>query len=481
MKSQTERPTRRPDGQRPPRSNKARNYHRQTAHGVEAKRDGKPLIFGWGGHLSHKEKIRVQRRAIWGFTTFIGVVMVAVLVGTWINYNIIVPSQPITAVNGHQIPQSEFRKMVALKTLIGNNNLNGRNGLTAQRIAAEKQDATQLEIINTTTKTVDSLNKQIKALPAGPSQKRTDLNSQLKTAQQTLTNAQNKHQDLSSTINTLTQTTIPLEQQVFTQPQIGSDSATWLQDDELIREWLTNQTAALQNKINPGASQVSSALNDLRVNVHTTTTYSSLLSQMGVSDSDMQAMMIIKLRRDNMQNYLSSKTVSPAYQVLARSMTISTKASADSILKQLKADGGVDFGKIAKAKSQDAATAVSGGELGWLARGQYAQSEGTATVDNWIFDPARTINEISPVLTENGTFRIVQILSIDPARVIDAKTLQSLQASALNNWLEELKANPANVLTTPDANMLTDANNLPPTTILPASAPAQAPNTNAVP
>src|SRR5579859_4147293 len=171
MKSSTERPSQRPSSQRPPRSNKAKNYKRQTAHGVEARRDGKPLIFGWGKHLSHKEKLQLQRRAVWGFTGLIGLALVLVLIGAWVDNNIIVPGETITTVNGHQIPQSQFRKMVALQTLLKNNDLNGRNGLTAQRIANEKLDAAQLQIIDTDTKTVTSLDAQIKALPAGPSPK----------------------------------------------------------------------------------------------------------------------------------------------------------------------------------------------------------------------------------------------------------------------------------------------------------------------
>lgn len=472
MKSSTERPTQRPSGQKPPRSNRAKHYNRQTAHGVEARRDGKPLIFGWGKHLSHKEKIQFQRRVIWGFTALIGLVLILVLVGAWIDLNIIVPGQTITTVNGHQIPQSEFRKMAALQTLLKNNDLNGRNGLTSQRIANEKLDAAELQTINTDTKTVTSLQAQIKALPAGPSSQRTNLQSQLKTAQQNLTAAQSKHSELSSTISTLTTTSIPLEQQIFTQPQVESDSVQWLQEDELIREWLANQSVALQNKINPSSSQINKAMQDLQSNAPTTTTFSSLLSQMGVSNNDIQSMMVIKLRRDNMQNYLASQIVSPAYQVLARSMTIDTKAHAQTILAQLRADGGSDFGKVAKAKSTDSGTASSGGQLGWLARGQYTQTEGTGTVDNWIFDPRRTINEISPVLVENGSYRIVQILSIDPSRAIDTQTLQTLKTNALTDWLAELKALPGTVISAGNTTMMSDPNNLPPTSILPVGAPS---------
>ena len=189
MKSQTERPTqaRRPNNQRSTRSNRAKKYTKQTARGIDTRRDGKPLIFGWGKHLSHREKIKIQRRATWAFTAVIALVLIGVVLGTWINNNIIIPGLPITSVNGHPIPQSEYRKMVALKTLLEDNKLYGRNGLTAQSASVQQQDAAQKNIETTASNTINSLNKQIKALPPGPSQKRTDLNNQLKAAQTQLT------------------------------------------------------------------------------------------------------------------------------------------------------------------------------------------------------------------------------------------------------------------------------------------------------
>ncbi len=478
MKSQTERPPRRPANARSAktRSNKTNRYSRQTARGIEAKRDGKPLIFGWGKHLSHSEKTKLQRRSIWAFTGVIILVMVVVLVGSWINNNIIIPGLPITTVNGHQIPQSQFRKMVALKTLIEYNKLNGRNGLNAQHSSLETQNAAVLQNINSINATITSLNAQIAKLPKGPSAQRTDLNNQLKTQQAALATADAKQASLTSEIGTLTTNTIPLEEQVFTESQIATDSATWLQDDELIREWLANQSATLQNQINPTTSAVQKAINALAADVPTTTTYSSLLSQMGVSDSDMRDMMTIKLRRDNMQTYLASLIKSPAYQVHARSMTIDTMAHALTIYKQLQANDSTNFVQLAKKNSQDSATASKGGELVWLIRGQYAQNEGTATVDNWLFDPQRFVGELSPILQENGTFRILQILSIDPSRKVDATTLQTAQSNALANWLLEIRAEPKTSVSQPDPNKLLDPNNLPPTSLLPQSPPASPSN-----
>src|SRR5260370_38308257 len=117
MNSPTARPPRRPDNQRQTRSTKTRKYTKQTAH-VEARRDGKPLIFGWGGHLSRNEKNQLQRRAVWGTSIAIAVLVVAVVIISWLNINVITPSQPITSVNGHPIPQSTYRKLVAVKAQI---------------------------------------------------------------------------------------------------------------------------------------------------------------------------------------------------------------------------------------------------------------------------------------------------------------------------------------------------------------------------
>ncbi len=470
MKSQTERPV----NQRSTRSNKSKKYNKQTAH-IEARRDGTPLIFGWGKHLSHAEKMKIQRRATWTIAGLFGLLIVGTVVGFWITINIIVPGQPITSVNGHQIPQSQYRKMVAVNTQLELNKLYGSNGLVAQGKDLEKQDAAQLKTINDLTKQVDDLNKQIKALPAGPSQQRTDLENQLKATQKQLSDAQAKHQNLTQQISALNQNTIPLVKQSFTQSQVANDSVTWLQDDELIREWFTTQSTAIQNQVNPTTADVNKALNDLKATLPTSTSYNNFLSQMNISNDDAIAMLTVKARRDKMQNYLASQVVSPAYQVLSRAITTDTEANANKILQQLKNGG--DFGKIASKQSKDATTASSGGSLGWLARGQYALNQNAAVVENWLFSPSRYIFELSPVLKENGSYHIVQVLGIDPSRSIDATTLPTLKFNALSNWLLQQKALPTNTITPVDQAKLLDPMNLPPTSLLPAGAPSSGSST----
>ncbi|MEO7020400.1 MAG: peptidylprolyl isomerase [Ktedonobacteraceae bacterium] len=478
MRTSTERPVRKPASPRGKAVQNAKRYNKQTAH-VEARRDGKPLIFGWGTHLSHTAKVRIQRRATWGAAALVFLLLAAVFVGSWININIVIPGLPITSVNGHAIPQSQYRTMVAVKTQLELNKLYGPNGLTAQSTNLEKQDALQNQTITQTQTQITNLNAQIKKLPDGPSAQRTDLTTQLTAANKKLADAQTQDQKLQSQLSALNTTSIANAKQTFTQQQIGNDSAAWLQDDELIREWLQNQPAAIQAKINPSASQVNRAFTSLKTSMPQNNGYNTFLNQMGIGDSDIRSMLTIIGRRDNLQNYLAPMITSPSYQVLARQIVVPTKDGANKILSELQK--GQDFAKLAASDSKDSTTNTKGGALVWLTRYQYLSSEsgpgGPATVENWLFDSARKVNQISPVLFGNGSYYIVQITGLSGARPVTPAIVTELKGNALINWLQERGGNslplPDQKITTPDQNkMFNDPNNLPPNNILPAAAPA---------
>ena len=87
-----------------------------------------------------------------------------------------------------------------------------------------------------------------------------------------------------------------------------------------------------------------------------------------------------------------------------------------------------------------------------------------------MFAPARKLDELSPILYENGAYHIVQILAIDPARPVDAATLKTLKDNALSNWITEQHALPTTKITPVDQNKLLDPLNLPPD--LPLAAPS---------
>ncbi len=422
MKSQT---TRGPDTQRPTRSTKTRKYVKQTAH-FEARRDGKPIIFGWGGHLSRNEKNQLARRAVWAVTISLVALVVFILVGFWVNINIIVPNKTISSVNNQNIPQSDYHKMAVFKGELYNNQLNGVHGLIAQR------DALQSKINST---------KDEKQLA--------DLNAQLQT---------------------LTQTTIPNLQTLYVQSPLGNEAIEWLQEDIVLRNWLNKQSRSIQNQINPSDAAITKSMNDFKANFPKGIDYNTFLSKNSLSDNDMRAMMAVNLRRSTMQTYQALLITSPARQVQARIIAVATAADAQNIIKEIK--GGADFAKLAQEKSLDNTTKPKGGELGWLARGQYTKENGNnlrAVIDNWLFDPARKAGDLSPDLSENGTEHVVQIEAVDPSRPIDATMLQTLKDNALQAWL--LAQKEAYHITQADPNMLSDPLNMP--SFVPISPPQQ--------
>src|SRR5436853_5048850 len=245
MNSQTARPPRRSESQRSTRSAKNKKYVKQTAH-VEARRDGQPLVFGWGGHLSRSEKNRLQNRAVWTSTIAAIVLILAVIVGYWVNINVITPGLAITSVNGHPIPQSDYRKLLALKTQLEQNKIRGAHGLTAQRDNLKKQ-------ITEVSQSITDLNSQLQKAAPG-SIEHTNLAVQL-------ADAQAKQSSLNAQYQGLIQNGIPQDKQLFTQSQQGNESANWLQDNELISEWLATQNSAIQAKIEPSQDAVNRAIN----------------------------------------------------------------------------------------------------------------------------------------------------------------------------------------------------------------------------
>src|SRR6185437_3084996 len=108
--------------QKPPRQNarsraSTRNtqFKRQTAR-LEGRRDGKPLIFGWGGHLTKAQKLRIQHTAAFSFLGIvIGAVILTLVLGV-LNQNVFIPNQTFVTINGVKFSQDTYRKTLAYES-----------------------------------------------------------------------------------------------------------------------------------------------------------------------------------------------------------------------------------------------------------------------------------------------------------------------------------------------------------------------------
>ncbi len=133
-------------------------YRRQTAR-LEGRRDGKPLIFGWGGHLTKVQKNRIQTRAAYGLFAGVIIIIVGVLVFGVFQQNILIPNQTIASVNGQNISQDTFRKLMAYNSQTAWNQYSGlvqqQNQLATQLAAGDPQAMALNQTLTSEIQTVE--------------------------------------------------------------------------------------------------------------------------------------------------------------------------------------------------------------------------------------------------------------------------------------------------------------------------------------
>jgi parvulin-like peptidyl-prolyl isomerase len=115
-------------------------------------------------------------------------------------------------------------------------------------------------------------------------------------------------------------------------------------------------------------------------------------------------------------------------QVHARQIFTREEADANAILRQLKA--GADFATVAEEYDP-----IAKGELGWFAKGYLLQPSVEAAA--FALQPG----EFSEVIPSEIGFHIIQVIEIDPARLIPSELLLERQIQAVESWILDRRAN----------------------------------------
>ncbi len=100
------------------------------------------------------------------------------------------------------------------------------------------------------------------------------------------------------------------------------------------------------------------------------------------------------------------------------------RVQAEDLLKQLKS--GADFAELAKKSSQDTASAVKGGDLGWVSRGQMVKN-----FEDTVFMLKE--NELSGVVTTDYGFHIIQVLERQAPHLQTLDEVKSQIVTTLRN------------------------------------------------
>lgn len=401
-----------------PAANQTQRYRRQTAS-LEGIRDGTPLIFGWGRHLTRVQKARIQHLAAYIFTAVVVIAMIAVFIFGWVQQNVLIPNRTITSVNGTNITQDTYRKTLAYNAQDLWNRLQSELNLHAQY--------------------------------------------QQELAKSTSTSISNKDALLTQTIQS--------DEANYQQAQITQTTIQNLQEDQLIQEGaqqFEKRDHVPASTFTPSASAINAKLAAFKKAFPAGQSYSAFLQKDNLTEADVRAAIAISLRRNMMQKYLESQIKSPDQQAHLRRIETNTQAAAQQIYNQLSKDpnNAALWSKLAKADSLDTNSKDKGGDIGWV-----TPWTGDAALDNWVFASGRKTGDLSPVLKDaNGTFDVVQILGFEK-KTVDPTTLSSAKSNALFHWLTGLEYAPTTHISTPNSSMLTSTRNLPVTPSLSATLP----------
>jgi PPIC-type PPIASE domain len=394
-------------------------YRRQTARaGVEFRRDGKPLIFGWGRHLSRLQKNRIQVRATYSFFGIIVIAVVGIFAFGWLQQNVLIPNQTMVSVNSANISQDAFRKELAYQAQVLWNKL--QSEILQQQAASAKANAGDQS-------------------------------------------ANQRNQTLIALIQT--------DEASYQQATITQSTSDQLVQDQLIQQGIQQFEASgvPASHFTVTTKDVNARLDAFKKAFPKGETYQQFLSANSLSDDDVRASIRIDLRHDHMQTYLSSLLVSPTLQLHLRKIELDTLAHANSVRAQLLKDpSNATWSTLAKQSSLDPNTKTVGGDMGWVFRGN-----SDAAIENWAFGTTAKVNQISPVIKDtSGTFNIVEILGKDAKRAVDPSQLSAAKTNALDHWLSGQKADPRNHVGTPNQNMLSASRNMPVKPNLNASLPS---------
>jgi foldase protein PrsA len=151
----------------------------------------------------------------------------------------------------------------------------------------------------------------------------------------------------------------------------------------------------------------------------------------GLSEAEYKDIVEAALLRGKMEEYVGEQVPTSELQIHARHILLDTEAEALVALQRL--EDGEDFATLATEISTDTLTAESGGDLGWITKGERDEAFDEAAFD-------LPVGEISDVVETSDGFEIILVEERDENRELDEGTLAQRRSDAFQTWLMDLEA-----------------------------------------
>ncbi|MDE2769493.1 MAG: peptidylprolyl isomerase [Chloroflexota bacterium] len=117
-------------------------------------------------------------------------------------------------------------------------------------------------------------------------------------------------------------------------------------------------------------------------------------------------------------------------QIRASHIVVATEQAAETVIAQL--DALQPFDLIAEQESTDAASALQGGDLGWLPRGLMPDAWDQAAF------ALRPGARSKPISTSQG-WHVIQVHEVSPSRELDPDAAERRRQVTYDNWLQTLR------------------------------------------
>lgn len=217
---------------------------------------------------------------------------------------------------------------------------------------------------------------------------------------------------------------------------VADQAANDLIDAQIIANAIPQleKSGAPASQLVPSTQQVDAALSQEKQTLAVTTNsqFQQTLSGMGLNEAQLRSILTERLEKNNITAYLSRNLQATQPQVKARIMSFGDAAKAAAALKALRA--GSHWGDVNSQYQHDAAAKETSRSVDWTPKGVE-----DATFDTFAFSAQPF--QISNVLSDNGTWEIIQVEDVAPARPLSQSQIDQIKTQTYTTWLAKETSN----------------------------------------
>jgi hypothetical protein len=166
------------------------------------------------------------------------------------------------------------------------------------------------------------------------------------------------------------------------------------------------------------------------------TTYEAFLNAQNLSEKEYRKIIERGLLRSSVQDALAAQVETTG--LVAHVMMIQTDTAEEATAALERIQNGEEFATVAKETSTDTTAEENGGDLGWVAPGQYIARYG----ETWdVVVSALDLEQVEQI-ESNGKFYVLQVLERDENGQLPDQVISQRQSSALADWLTAQTTSP---------------------------------------